>query len=528
MKIENKNPIGIRICGIFHILSGILLILALPLLLLLLQLIPDLINEEFGDNAFFGWLMILVSMIALWGLGLFFIISGWGLLKKKPWARVLAMATYFISFFINLLTYILFMDSIIFLVIFGVLLFYFNSDNIKLIFSAKPLPSGSNYRNKNSMDKMKNSTSLNIAILGMLHILIGNILIVFLGFGLFSYIGNNIDTTAIPKIIFFSTGLFFNYLGWGLLKMKVWAKTLTIATYSVFIIINLLFLPDSLLYLIIFSIVFGIIVFSLNTSYQEKTSKEYFDQLIEKAEYFVKRNKINSAYKIYNQIINDLGNQQLDFPSIDALERNVLLGKSYFALGNINILENNDKSAFDNYKKAKELDFPFDENAISLLGHYYAQEGNISEDAIETYFEYLNLEVSRTSDLDINKIYSLLEIAGKIDESSNAVIRKQAINLNNKIIDLNSNLEWAQFNLGIGYYLEGDFDMSINHLKEAQKLNPNRDSIHYYLGKTYLKNDAFENALSAFHDSLLLNPDQADASFQIGKILIDELEEWEP
>ena len=347
----------------------------------------------------------------------------------------------------------------------------------------------------------ENKTPTGIKIMGILHIIGG-----------------------IPLIVFFGLGLYFIALGWGLLKMKPWARTLSMVTYLILLVIALFFLPESILSVIIS----GIILLYLNT-YNVKLAfgvelPSRGDRLINRillglADKLAVRGKTALARKIYKRIIKGLESRK----KIDTTEIN-LLGKAYFALGRINIFENDKLSAFNNYKKAREFNYPLDEGAIMLLGNCYAGEGNKTKEAIEIYIEYIRFRTSQI-DGESKRVYSLLESICHVDEKDDATKLKEAIYLNQRVLNANSQVEWAHYYLGLGYFLKGDFNKSITHLKEAQKLNPNRAATNYYLGKVYLEDGAIENALAAFRESLQLDPNQADASFQVGKILIDQLEE---
>ena len=406
----------------------------------------------------------------------------------------------------------------------------------------------------------ENKPPTGIKILGILHIIVGIPLIVFLGFG-----------------------LYFIALGWGLLKLKTWARTLAMIThiilglilYTLVSILSLVVpkseLPEHALGMIIFYLGgiilhFGIALYlyTYNVKFAfglELPSRE--DRLIDRikssiasgknkqiigvlweqclkaglvgrdvfykarpvfyakflglADKLAVTGKTTFARKIYKQIIKGLESRQ----KIDITDSN-LLGKAYFALGRIDVFEHEELSAFSSYKKAKEFNYPLDKDAIILLGNFYAREGNKTE-AIETYIEYIRFRTSQV-DEDSKRVYSLLESICHIDEKNDTTKLKAAISLNQRVLNANHQLEWAHYYLGLGHYLKGDFNKSITHLNEAQKLNPNRAATSYYMGKTYHEDGAIDNALSAFRESLHLDPNRADASFQVGKILIDQLE----
>lgn len=234
-------------------------------------------------------------------------------------------------------------------------------------------------------------------------------------------------------------------------------------------------------------------------------------------------NKTHRARKKYKRIIDGLGHGRKTGSS----EQQDLVGKAYFELGKLDLSENEKASAFNNYKKASEFGHPLDEDAVVLMGNCYAKEENKNKEAIEIYLKYIKFRASPTLYQDSERVYSLLETICHIDEESikseqNLMSKKLELNAN--VVDVNSTIEWAHYYLGLGYFLNGDFNRSITHFKKAQKLFPNRAATHYYLGKIYLENGAIEKALSTFRESLRLDPNQAEVSFQVGKTLIDQLE----
>ena len=297
----------------------------------------------------------------------------------------------------------------------------------------------------------ENKTPVGIRILGILHIIIG-----------------------IPLVLFWGLGLYFIALGWGLLKVKPWARTVTMATYLILLVITLFFLPESILVVIISVIILLYLTYYVKIPFGMKLSSQE-DRLTNR----IKSQKAGSVGR------NDL---------------------------------------YKTYKK--------DAIISQALGNSYAREGKKTKEAIETYIEYIRFKTSQTEE-DSKRVYSLLESVCHIDESEkdNATKLKKAMSLNQRVLNANSQVEWAHYYLGLGYFLKRDFNRSFTHLTEAQKLNPNQAATNHYLartnyslGNTFLEDGAIENALSAFRESLQLDPNQADAAFQVGKILIDQLD----
>lgn len=60
--------------------------------------------------------------------------------------------------------------------------------------------------------------------------------------------------------------------------------------------------------------------------------------------------------------------------------------------------------------------------------------------------------------------------------------------------------------LGVGYYLLGQYGNSIIQLKKAIKLQPKNVSYHFNLGVSYSENEQFDMAIQTFLTALDLNP----------------------
>lgn len=82
-----------------------------------------------------------------------------------------------------------------------------------------------------------------------------------------------------------------------------------------------------------------------------------------------------------------------------------------------------------------------------------------------------------------------------------------------KLEEIYSELEQAPDNpdllndLGVGYYLIGEYDQSIRKLEEAVKIKPDSVSFLFNLGNSYAENDNFSEAILQFLKALELNPE---------------------
>ena len=93
----------------------------------------------------------------------------------------------------------------------------------------------------------------------------------------------------------------------------------------------------------------------------------------------------------------------------------------------------------------------------------------------------------------------------------------KAINEYETILKLNSDLDWAQFNLSTIYYKEtGNIEKAIIHCKKAIELNNNMAPAHFHLGKLYEDIHLTEEALEEYNKAIALDPKHAKAHYNIG------------
>ena len=202
-----------------------------------------------------------------------------------------------------------------------------------------------------------------------------------------------------------------------------------------------------------------------------------------------------------------------------------ILGHAFLGLGEI-IEKRNPAEAFQRYRKARKLGAPLSAAAWKTLAEGYAEQHSKSDNALGAYLAYIRERPPEASSL---KVYAALESACQVDEDRPDADRKQAIELNHRVLAANPDLEWPYYYLGVACVLDGNLTAALTNLEPARKLNPNRAMTYYWIGTCHLRQtggslDAAIDALSRFvafpPDSPQMAKRQGQAAFEMAKRLI--------
>ena len=85
----------IRVIAAFYIVCGVMLILGAVFSQMLLSLVADLVSQSDEEGAATGAAIVgmagVTLTIVLLAFAVSFLVAGWGLLKFRPWARILGI-----------------------------------------------------------------------------------------------------------------------------------------------------------------------------------------------------------------------------------------------------------------------------------------------------------------------------------------------------------------------------------------------------------------------------------------------------
>jgi hypothetical protein len=130
--VTQHRPTGITIISILMIIGGIILLFTgiTPLFLgPLISIDSDGSTSELG-------LLITIGGLVLVGLGIASFIVSWGLLKGKRWARTITLIISIIAIIFAIVTLVSSEDliHIIPVIIYGIIIYYMFTDQVKLFF----------------------------------------------------------------------------------------------------------------------------------------------------------------------------------------------------------------------------------------------------------------------------------------------------------------------------------------------------------------------------------------------------------
>ena len=220
--------------------------------------------------------------------------------------------------------------------------------------------------------------------------------------------------------------------------------------------------------------------------------------------------------------------KQLPAPQKEANRK--IFAQAFLTLGEICEKKNARPEAFGHYRKARQLGAPLTTAAWSVLAEGYADRQSKSDNALGAYFAYIH---EHPLDAASGKIYSALEAACQVDEGKKSAERKQAIELNQRVLAANSNLEWPYYYMAVAYLLDGNVSAAMTNLTQAQKLNPNRAMTYYWMGACHLQQagganlpgavDSLNRFLAFPQESPQVVKRQGKAAFELAKKLIEKI-----
>ena len=254
-------------------------------------------------------------------------------------------------------------------------------------------------------------------------------------------------------------------------------------------------------------------------------------KLAAQAETARKQGRTAEAEKLLRRIARiepGFSKKQLSEPQKEANRK--IFAQAFLTLGEICEKKNARSEAFGHYRKARQLGAPLTSAAWAVLAEGYADRQSKSDNALGAYFAYIHEHPLDTASA---KVYSALEAACQVDEGKKSAERKQAIELNQRVLAANSNLEWPYYYMAVAYLLDGNVPAAMTNLTQAQKLNPNRAMTYYWMGACHLQQAGGANLLGAV-DSLnrfLAFPQespqvvkrQGKAAFELAKKLIETI-----
>ncbi|WP_298419343.1 tetratricopeptide repeat protein [uncultured Kordia sp.] len=245
-------------------------------------------------------------------------------------------------------------------------------------------------------------------------------------------------------------------------------------------------------------------------------AKKYAHILLKKSK---NTNDINSVYTAYFQharIANIEGNYELAIKYCDSaiatakhLKDEISVAECYLTKGNATVYLGDNKEALASYLKALEI--ANKRNDIELKIRAKANMAKIKrrmeffEEALEIYKNNAQLAEQYQFEDQLIVINSYMGIGGTFLRlhQPDSTLHYAKIGLQKSLaINDDEGVSYFYIDIGIAYFIKGDFKVAIEYLTKAEKItkglnNQNRlTEIYYYIGKSYYELKTYDKAIT--------------------------------
>ncbi|KAL9658099.1 hypothetical protein ABK040_013012 [Willaertia magna] len=163
-------------------------------------------------------------------------------------------------------------------------------------------------------------------------------------------------------------------------------------------------------------------------------------------------------------------------------------------------------------KDRKELDkaLPYYQKSknkanLAILGDLYYDQADYDK-AITCYREVID-------NIDKNHIDSI----NGIGRCYYAQSKEECLIYFERALNVNPNLDYLNYNVGLGYKLKKQVDQTIYYYKKAIDINPNYYNATYYLAEIYYDKEEYELALPLYKKANEIRPNESDPLNNIGR-----------
>ncbi|MFN8472525.1 MAG: membrane protein insertase YidC [Anaerolineae bacterium] len=196
------------------------------------------------------------------------------------------------------------------------------------------------------------------------------------------------------------------------------------------------------------------------------------------------------------------------------------LARAYFGLGQVNEGANQATPAVENYTRAYRLGSV---NALLRLATLLARMGKTDDKAFQVYIDYLKARRAGTLSPEDEAILGVVASMCQVKVGDKPAAIQVAVARAQAVLGVDPDIEWASYDLGIGYLELGYLDDAQSALERARTLNPDRAATHLGLGLVALRRGQPDQARSHLEASLRLDPAQPDVAYQLGDLLLAPL-----
>ncbi len=244
-------------------------------------------------------------------------------------------------------------------------------------------------------------------------------------------------------------------------------------------------------------------------------AKKYTHILLEKSKRSNDLKGVFDAYFQNGRIANIEGNYELAITYCDSaivtakqLKNDISLAEAYLTKGNATVYLGNNKEALASYLKALEI--ANQKKNIELKIRAKANIAKIKrrmeffEEALEIYKNNAQLAEQYQFEDQLIAINSYMGIGGTFLrlQQPDSTLHYSKIGLQKSLaINDDEGVSYFYIDIGIAYFIKGDFEIAIDYLSKAEKITKGLNNkkrlteIYYYIGKSYYELKAYDNAI---------------------------------
>ena len=247
-------------------------------------------------------------------------------------------------------------------------------------------------------------------------------------------------------------------------------------------------------------------------------AKKYAEILLEKSKKEQQEHGVFNAYMELSRIANIEGNYTLAIKYADTaiasakkLENDFLKGVALLVKGNANVYLGDNKKALENYLQANEISKKEKELELSVRARAniakVKRRMGFYKEALDIYKENAALAEENTFEDRLIGINSYMGIGGTFLRlhQPDSTLHYAEIGLQKSLqINDDEGVSYFYIDIGIAYFIKGDFDMAIDYLEKAEKITKGLNNqkrlteIYYYIGKSYNELEEQEKAVTFF------------------------------
>jgi len=196
-----------------------------------------------------------------------------------------------------------------------------------------------------------------------------------------------------------------------------------------------------------------------------------------------------------------------ELEKIEAKEVTTLTAQEHYKLGLSAISDGKFNTALNELENAIRLS---DKDSSELSDIFFAKGFVLGE--LKEYDQAIEanqkaLEINPKHDKAYNNMGRAYDRKGEYD---------QAIEAYQKAVEINPKKDGAYNNMGIAYGNKKEYDKEIEAYQKAVEINPKKDEAYNNMGIAYYKKGEYDQAIDAYEKAIEINPKRDEAYYNMG------------